>query len=246
MRHETVKSANRRRPGPGPKGVLPWATTPSFCDPVVQRILSRRKDRLGWPIKCWLVLESLTSQRPHTRPWQAFLPVMKFKNKRARQAYWRGLWLDFSKRFYRDPDFIAPLFAAMTLFHKTPPKKWPMPRKLACLSAFCEPEGDSERSSPLRLPRVKERLEKWFGNDMSLEIISVYLSRERKRRKKIEGKWLGHIEYARAFEQIDQSLAINSNKSKLERKLWLRRQSMRRAYYASVEKIRVNPAKSGF
>jgi hypothetical protein len=52
--------------------------------------------------------------------------------------------------------------------------------------------------------------------------------------------------YARAFEQIDQSLAINSNKSKLERKLWLRRQSMRRAYYASVEKIRVNPAKSGF
>jgi len=52
--------------------------------------------------------------------------------------------------------------------------------------------------------------------------------------------------YARAFQLIDESLAQNSNECRLERKLWLRRQAMRQAYYASAKKVKVSQGKSSF
>jgi len=178
---------------------------PSFVDPDIQKILLRQKNRLGWPIKCWEAVEHVTVRHDPKRE-HGFPSLMQFKDDPTRQAYWRARWNVFVNCNHKDPDFVAPLFAAMTLFHKTPPREWPLPCKLSYLSTIRERKGDSERSSPLRHPRMKELLEKWFGNEVSLDRIRKELSQERKRRKKISDRWQSHIEHLN--QQLDAELTV--------------------------------------
>lgn len=227
MRCTTTKPAKRKRPGPCPMGALPWAEAHSFFDSAVQEILLNRKDRLGWPITCWEVVEYVT-QRYNPKREHGFTPLMQFKNEDAKREFWRARQHDFFQCNNRGPDFIAPLFAAMTSFHKTPPREWPQPRKLACLSTIGElewDEGDAhllncsivlrhtrmaellkKRSFPLRHPRTAELFEKWFGNEISSERIRVELSRERTRRENILASWQSHFEYLN--QQLDAGLTV--------------------------------------
>lgn len=187
----------RRRPGPCPKGGLPWAVNHSFFDRNVQAVLSRRQDKLGWPISCWEAVEAVTRRHNPERE-HGFRPLIQFKSEEEKQRFLRRRWIDFANCYNADPDFVAELFATMTSFHALPPKDWPLPRKLACLSMLVEYEGDDDLPKlphPLRHICKAEVLKEWFGNDIGPERISVELSRERKRRLDVHAKWNKHYEH---------------------------------------------------
>jgi hypothetical protein len=187
----------RKRPGPHAAGGLPWAGMDSFFDRKVQEILSSRRDFPGWPIVCWEAVEDVT-HRHHPIPGRGVPRLSQARDKDEEQRVRRNYWSYFASRYSSDPDFVAPLFAAMTSFHALQPKVWPLARKLACLSVLSEYEGNVDTSRPalpLRNPRKAEMLKKWFGNDITPSRISIELSREKKRRLKIHAKWQSHYDH---------------------------------------------------
>jgi hypothetical protein len=134
---------------------------------------------------------------------------------RPNQELWRVRWNWFAYYYCRDPDFVAPLFAAMTAFHAVQPKNWSLAHKLAYLSVLGEYEGkvDTRRPAlPLRNPRKAEILKKWFGNDIEPSRISIELSRERKRRLRIHAKWQSHYDYLN--ERIDKKFLTHTSRAK--------------------------------
>lgn len=192
-----MKPRRRRRPGPFSKGGLPWADHHSFFDHNVQAVLSRRQDIPGWPINCWEAVEAITRRDDPIRE-HGFPSLLQFKGEEEKQRFVRHCWNNFANCYNANPDFVAELFATLTSFHALPPKDWPLPRKLACLSRLAAYEGDDDLSRPahpLRHPRKAELLKKWFGNIIGPERISVELSRERKRRLGIHAKWNKHHEH---------------------------------------------------
>jgi hypothetical protein len=197
MARTVKKLTQRRRPGPHAAGGLPWAQNPSFFDKDVQKILLRRKEHLGWPITCWEVIEVVTRRYNPLRE-HGFFPPAKSDDDEKQQRLLHNRWAAFANCYNGDPDFVAPLFAAMTSFHAISPKEWPLSLKLAYLSTLAEYEGkpDTRRPAlPLRNRRKAEILKKWFGNKITPEQISIELSRERKRRLGIHAEWKNHYEY---------------------------------------------------
>lgn len=198
MKAQRQNSKKRRRPGPVRRnGGLPWAGNDSFFDRNVQTVLSRRQDILGWPIRCWEAVEAVT--RRHNPIYEhGFRPLVQFKNEEEEQRSLRNRWARFANCYNKDSDFVAELFAAMTSFNALPPKDWPLPRKLACLSPLADYEGDDclpKPARPLRYPRVADMLKEWFGNDLGSDRISVEFSRERKRRLNIHATWEKHYKH---------------------------------------------------
>ncbi|MGD0351039.1 MAG: hypothetical protein ABSB84_12115 [Verrucomicrobiota bacterium] len=204
----------RKRPGPHAAGGLPWAGMDSFFDHRVQAILLSRKEYLGWPIRCWEAVEEVT-RRHHPIPGREFPRLSQARDEDEEQRLQRIRWTDFANRYNRDPDFVAPLFAAMTSFHALQPRAWPLTRKLARLSVLSEYEGNADTSRPalpLRNPRKAEILKKWFGNDIAPSRISIELSRERKRRLKIHAKWQNHYDYLN--QQYDKRFLTHTSTPK--------------------------------
>jgi len=178
----------------------------SFFDHRVQAILVSRKEYSGWPIKCWEAVETIT-HRHHPIPGRRASRLSEARDEDEEQKVRRIYWTDFANCYNSDPDFVAPLFAAMTSFHAIQPKAWSLPHKLAYLSTLAEYEGkvDTSRPAPaLRNPRKAEILKKWFGNDIAPSRISIELSRERKRRLRIHAKWQSHYDYLN--QQIEARL----------------------------------------
>lgn len=186
----------------------------SFFDRRVQTILQTRKQYPGWPIRCWEAVEEVTN-RHHTIPGRISSQSAKPKDEDEEQRVWRIRWSWFANRYSRDPDFVAPLFTAMTSFHAIPPKEWPLALKLACLSGLVEYEGEADTKKPalpLRNPRKAEILKKWFGNEIEPGRISIELSRERKRRLRIHAKWQSHYDYLN--QQIDKRFLTHTSTPK--------------------------------
>lgn len=217
-----MKPRKRRRPGPFPAGPLPWAENGSFFHRSVQKVLSRHQDSLGWPIICWQAVEAVT-RRYYPKREHGFLPLMQFKNEEVKQRFLRNRWINFANCYNSDPDFVAELFATITSFHKVPPKEWPLPRKLACLSNLAEYEGDDhlpkenqllpKPAPPLRHIRMAKTLEEWFGNKIEPDRIRVELTRERKRRRDVHAKWNKH------YEHLNQQIEAELTASRISKKL---------------------------
>ena len=184
----------------------------SFFDRRVQTILLTRREYLGWPVRCWEAVEEVTN-RHHPIPGRKFAPLLQGKDEDEEQKLWRVRWSWFAYCYCRDPDFVAPLFLAMTAFHAIQPKNWSLAHKLAYLSVLGEYEGKVDMSRPalpLRNPRKAEILKKWFGNEIEPSRISIELSRERKRRLRIHAKWQSHYDYLN--EQVDKKFLTHTSK----------------------------------
>jgi hypothetical protein len=142
---QTHDLRKRKRPGPQAAGGLPWAGMDSFFERSVQTILLSRKEYPGWPIKCWEAVEEVT-HRHHPIPGRSSSQVAKARNEDEEQKLWRIRCSWFANCYCEEPDFVAPLFAAMTSFHAIQPRDWPLARKLAYLSTFAEYEGIADNS----------------------------------------------------------------------------------------------------
>lgn len=177
----------------------------SFFDKRVQAVLSTRKAYPGRPITFWEAAEEVTNRR-HRIPGRK-TPPQPERDDDEEQRKWRIRWINFANCYYRDPDFGARLFLAMTSFHAVEPKSWPLALKLAYLSALAEYEAKPDilrPAPPLRNQRKAEFLKKWFGNDIPPSRISIELSRERKRRMRIHAKWQSHYDFLN--DQIEKRL----------------------------------------
>ena len=212
---QTNEPRKRKRPGPHAAGGLPWAGMDSFFDGSVQTILLSRKEYLGWPINCWEAVEDVTHQH-HQMPGRGAPRLPQARDEDEKQRLRHIYWTRFANCYNRDPDFVAPLFAAMTLFHALQSKAWPMARKLARISVLSEYEGNVDTSRPalpLRNPRKAEMLKKWFGNEIAPNRISIEMSRERKRRLRVHAKWQDHYDHMN--EQIEARFLSHTSASKL-------------------------------